>query len=84
MTQSFFVNGYSVNVRTELDRGNRLTAKVIVPDLDSMVIAQVCAPKVYGDPASCLQLGSLVKKAINMAATEFRKMAAMATGKEAI
>lgn len=75
------LNGFSVDIKTKVDRNNRLFAKVVVPDLDSMVVARVSGPTILGHPSKADE-DSIILKAINKALEEFRYMASMAIGRE--
>ena len=76
------INGYDVRVKTKVDGSNRLSAKVVVPDLDNMVIARVSGPVVVNGKASEVERESVVKRAVKRARKEFGFMAAMALGED--
>jgi len=71
------INGFSVRIKTTI-RGNRLTAKVTVPELDSMVV-RVSGPTITGT-VSNEDRDLFVNRVVAKIKDEFRHMAAMAIG----
>ena len=75
------VFGYNVAISTKIDASNRLSAKAVVPDLDSMVIARASGPTITGSLSQADE-ESIILKVLNKAVAEFRHMASMAIGQE--
>lgn len=72
------INGYKITIKTKVDGSNRLTAKAIVSDLDSMVI-RVSGPTISGI-LSQEEKDSIVRRVVVKVINEFHYMARMAIG----
>ena len=75
------VFGYKVAISTKIDASNRLSAKAVVPDLDSMVIARASGPTITGR-LSQADKESIILRVLTKTVAEFRLMASMAVGQE--